>query len=77
MNQDVDSTNLGPKPTFFNDTIMAEVRSIIRQAAKNSVLTASVFTGNSDIVEEPISIENCDRFFTHLNKTLGFITESM
>ena len=55
---------------------MAEVRSLILQAAENSVLTASVFIGNSNLVEEPISIETSELFFAHLNKTLRFITDS-
>ena len=54
MNQVVDSTKMGPHPTFVNDTIMAKGRSLIRQAAENSVLTAPVFVGNSDLVKEPI-----------------------
>ena len=76
MNQGVDGTKLLPHPTFVDDTIMAEVRSFILQAYKNRFLTASIFIGNSNLVEEPISIENFERFFTHLNKTLGFITNS-
>ena len=55
---------------------MAEVISLILQADENSVLAASVFIGNSDPAEEPISVEKFDRFFTHLNKTLGFIAYS-
>ena len=55
---------------------MAEVRSFIHQAAKNSIITASVFIGNSDIVKEPISTEFFERFFTNLNKTLRFIADS-
>ena len=76
MNQGVDGTKLEPQTTFFYDTIMAEFRSFIYQAAENSVLTASVFIVNSDIVKELISIENFEQFFTHLNETLGFITDS-
>ena len=56
-NQGVDGTDLGPQPTFVDDTIMAEVRSLIFQEAENIVLTASVFIGNSDLFKEPISIE--------------------
>ena len=51
MNQGVDGTNLGPQTTFVNATIMAEVRYLILQAAENSVLTASVFIGNRDLVK--------------------------
>ena len=50
MNQGVDGTELGPQPTFFDDTIMAEFRSFIYQAAENSVLTVSVFIGNSNLI---------------------------
>ena len=67
MNWGVGGNKMGPHPTFANDTIMAEVRYIIRQVDGNSFLTASVLIGNSNIVEEPISIENFERFFTHLN----------
>ena len=61
---------------FANDTIMTEVRSIILQVSKNSVLDTSVFVGNSNRVEEQIIIEKIERFYTHLNKILGFITHS-
>ena len=39
MNKGLDCTNLGPQPKFGDDTIMAEVISLIRQAYENSVLT--------------------------------------
>ena len=74
-NQGVDGTELEPHPTFVVNTIMVEVRSIICQAAENSFLTASVFIGNIDLAKEPISVEKIESFFTHLNKTLGFITD--
>ena len=45
MNQGVDGTDLGPQTTFVDATIIAEGRSLIRQAAENSVLTESVFIG--------------------------------
>ena len=51
INQVVYGTNLVPHPTFFDDTIMAEVRSFIRQSAGNIVLAASVFIGNSNLVK--------------------------
>ena len=76
MNQGVDGTNMGPHPTFVDYAIKPEVRSLIRQADKNSLLTVSFFIGNSNIFKEPISIKKFKRFFTHLNKTLGFITGS-
>ena len=61
---------------FVDDMIMSKVRPPSFQAAENSVLTASVFVGNSNLVKEPISINKFECFFTHLNKTLGFISES-
>ena len=51
MNQGVDGTDLGPQTTFVDDTIMAEVIYLICKAAENSILTASVFIGNSDLVK--------------------------
>ena len=57
MNQGVDSTELGPQTTLVIDKIMAEVRSLVSQAAYNSVLNASAFIINSDLVKEPISVE--------------------
>ena len=56
MKKYIEGTKLVPHTTFVNDTIMEEVRYIIIQAAENSVLTASVFFGNINIVEETISI---------------------
>ena len=76
MDQLVHGTKLVPHLTFVYDMIMVEVRYLISQAANNSILTASVFVGNSDLVEEPISIKKIERFLTHLNKKLGFITNS-
>ena len=76
MNQGVDSTNLGPQYTFSDDMIMSEVRSLILQAENNSLITASSFIGNIDFIKEPISIKKFERFFTHFNKTLGFVTNS-
>ena len=67
---------MGPHPMFVDDKIMVEVRYLIRQADENSVITASVFIGNGDIVKEPISIKTIERLFTHLKETLGFITNS-
>ena len=58
MNQGVVGTNMGLHPTFLNDTIMAEVRSLICQSAENIILATSVVIGNTDIFKEPISIEN-------------------
>ena len=36
---------------------------------------ADWFIGNIDLAKEPISVEKIESFFTHLNKTLGFITD--
>ena len=74
-NQGVEGTNLGPKPTFVDDMIMEEVRYLIHQAADNSVLPTSVLVNNSNIIKETISFKKIEGFFTHLNKTLGFITD--
>ena len=51
MNQGVDGTNLLTHPIFVDDTIMSEIRSLICQAADNSVLAASVFIVKSDLVK--------------------------
>ena len=56
MNQGVEDTKLRPQTKFFDDNIMAEVRYLIHQAAEDSVFTASVFMGNSNLVKETISI---------------------
>ena len=71
MDQGVDGTELVTKPKFVNDTIMAEVRSLIPQAAENSIFTVSVFIRKSDLAKETISIEKIERFFTDLNENLG------
>ena len=76
MNQGVGGTNIGPQTTLVDETIMAEVRYLIRQAAENSVLTAFVFIGNINPLKEPITIEKFERFFTYLNKTMGFVPDS-
>lgn len=75
-NKGTDGSRPGHQPTFVDDTIMAEIRSVIRIAAENSVLTASLFVGHSDLVEEPISLDKFEKFFSHLNETLGFVTDS-
>ena len=44
-NKGVDGTKLGPKPKFVNYTIMAQVRYLIRQAAKkNSNISSRTLT---------------------------------
>ena len=50
MKQVVDVTKLVPYPMFFDNTIISEFRYIIHQADENSVLTASVLIGNSNLV---------------------------
>ena len=76
LNQGIDGALPGHQPTFVDDTIIAELRSVIRTAASNSVLTASLFVGNNALVKEPISVEKFEKYFTHVNETLGFITDS-
>ena len=76
FNKGIDGSTPGHQPTFVDDTIMAELRSVIRCAASNSVFTAALFVGHSDLVEEPISLEKFEKFFSHLNETLGFLTNS-
>ena len=76
LNPGLDGTIPGHQPTFVDDTIMAELRNIIRTAAENSVFTASLFVGSSALVEEPVSMEKFEKFFSHVNETLGFITNS-
>ena len=75
-NKVVDDTKLEPHTTFVDDIVMEEVISLIRQAVKNSVLAELVFISDSDIIKEKISIKKFERFFTHFNKTLGFVTNS-
>ena len=76
INQGISGKTLGHQPTFVDDTLMAEIRALIRSAAENSVLSASIFVGHPDLVEEPVSLEKFERFFTHINETLGFTTDS-
>ena len=51
INQGVDGTKLVPQPTFVDQNIIAEFRTLIRQAADIIILAASVFIGNSDPVK--------------------------
>ena len=76
LNPGISGSFPGHQPTFVDDTIMAEIRSTIRAAAQNSVLTASLFVGHHSLVEEPISLEKFEKFFFHINETLGFVTNS-
>ena len=56
--------------------MMAELRTIIREAASASAITAAVFIGSGDCVEDPISHEKFERLFTHVNETLGFMIDT-
>ena len=76
INSGIDGSAPGHQPTFVDDTIIAEICPIIREAATNSVLTASLFVGASPLVEEPISVEKFEKIFSHINETLGFVTDS-
>ena len=76
MNQGVDGTKLVTQPRFINYMIMEKFRSLICKAAYNSTHTASVIIGNIYLVKELITIEKFERLFTHLDKTLSFITDS-
>jgi hypothetical protein len=63
----------GPHNTFVDDTIILELRKLIRQAALFSILTAVLFIGIPQFVEEPISTEKFEKYFSHINEVLGFV----
>ena len=73
LNQGTDGSCPGHQATFVDDTIITELRSVIREAASASAVTAALFIGNSDHVEGAISQEKFERIFSHLNETLGFM----
>ena len=75
-NRGINGSTIGHQPTFVDDTIMAELRLVIKEAAENSVFTASIFVGCKELLEEPVSLEKFEKFFSHTNETLGFVTES-
>ena len=75
-NPGTDGSRPGHQPTFVDNTIMAELRSVIREAASASAVTAAFFIGQGTFVEEPISQEKFKKVFTHLNETLGFMIDT-
>ena len=79
LNKGTSSPGPGHQPTFVDDTIMIEIRRLIREAASASAITATVFIGDPLLVEAPISVEKFEKWFSHMNETLGFLinTRSM
>ena len=73
LNKGIFGFRLGHQPTFVDDTLIAEFRAWVREAATNSVISARLFVGDGSIVEEPVSMEKFERLFSHLNETLGFL----
>ena len=69
-------TTFGPQPTFVDDTIIIELRNMIRQAAIHSILAAVLFIGSPLYVDEPISSEKFEKFFSHTNELLGFVLDT-
>ena len=67
------SPRIGPQNTFVDDTIMIELKRLIRLAAINSVLSATLFIGDPKQVENPISEEKFEKHFKHINEVLGFV----
>ena len=66
----------GPQPTFVDDTIIIELRNMIRRASIHSILAAVLFIGSPLYVDEPISSEKFEKFFSHTNELLGFIIDT-
>ena len=75
-NQGTDGSKPGPQACFVDDTILVELRKIIGDAALASLLTANIFIGDPTIVEPGVSMEKFERFFSHMNDTLGFVTDA-
>ena len=75
-NPGTDGSSKGPQSCFMDDTIMTELCSVIRDAALASLLTADIFIGNPTIVEPGVSMEKFEKVFSHINDTLGFLTDS-
>ena len=69
-------TTHGPHNTFVDDNIMIELRTMIRSAALFSILTAVLFIGSPLFVEEPISAEKFEKYFSHINEILGFVLDT-
>ena len=76
LNQGIPGLRHGPHNTFVDDTIMMELRRLIRQAAIHSVLSAAIFIGSAEFVEAPISTEKFEKYFQHTNELLGFIIDT-
>ena len=72
-NKGLTSSSQGPQNTFVDDTVMTELRSLIRHAAISSVLTANLFIGDATLVEEPINSTKFEPYFRYINEVLGFI----
>ena len=75
-NKGLDGQKLGPQNSFVDDTIIVELASNIRRAAIFSVLSAVLFIGDPEKVEEPISVEKFERWFRFINEVLGFVIDS-
>ena len=69
-NKGLPSLRIGPQNTFVDYSIMIELKSLIRLAAINSVLSATLFIGDPKHVENPISEEK------FVNEVLGFVIDT-
>jgi hypothetical protein len=49
---------------------------MVRRAALFSILTAMLFIGSPLFVEEPISAEKFEKYFSHINEILGFVLDT-
>jgi hypothetical protein len=72
----IDDKVHGPHNTFVDDTIILELRNMVRLAALFSILTAMLFIGSPKFVEEPISAEKFEKYFSHINEILGFVLDT-
>jgi hypothetical protein len=72
-NKGVDGSEVGPQNTFVDDNIMIELRGLIHSAALYSYLTALLYIGSPPFVENPISMEKFEKYFSHINELLGFV----
>ena len=72
LNPGTSSNSLGPQPCFVDDTIMLETSSNIRTAANASAFTADLLFGGHPLLEDPISEEKFEAFFSHYCDVLGF-----
>ena len=71
---DVSST--GQQNVFVDDTIMVELRSLIQIAAVRSVAAADILIGHHSLVEPAVSVEKFEKYFRHINETLGFMIDT-